>query len=258
MNALVEPLTNQVFSTAGVYRREIHAELLRAWRSPGYAVPTLALPLAFYALFAIMLAQPGSGTAAYSLATYGVYAALGPCLYGFGSGIAADRVAGILGLKQVSPLPPGAFLVARLGAAFAFTGMELAALYLLAAFGAGVTLPLQAWVGMALVHLAAVPAFCLLGLCVGLRASPSAATAVCNSLFFGLAILGGLWIPLFVFPPWMQGLAVALPSSHLAALALAAVGQPASGQALVHGFAVLAFTAAFAAVARRFWIGAAR
>jgi ABC-2 type transport system permease protein len=237
--------------------REARAELLRAWRTPAFAAPTLLLPLAFYTLFAIILAPAGSGTAAYSLATYGVYVALAPCLYGFGATIAADRDSGILGLKQVSPLPVTAFLVAKLSAALVFTAVELLALYLLAAWGAGVSLPVAGWVGMTLAHLASVLPFCLLGLCVGLRTSNSAAMALTNVLFFGLAILGGLWIPLFVFPHAMQIFALLLPSSHLAALALAAAGQPA-GVPAVHGLVLVGFVAALSVLARKSWTEAQR
>lgn len=258
MNASALTTIAPTHPMVGLYLREARAELVRAWRTPAFAVPTLALPLAFYSLFAIVLAQPGSGTATYALATYGVYAALAPCLYGFGAVIAADRESGILGLKQVSPLPAAAFLVARLAAALVFTVFELLALYALAAVGAGVTLSAAAWGSMALVHLAGVLPFCLMGLCVGLRASTSAAMAISNILFFGLAIVGGLWIPLFVFPQWMQAIAVVLPSSHLAALALHAAGQPVIGNLLVHAVAILGFTAVFAVVAWRSWTRAAR
>ena len=245
-------------STPRLYVREARAELLRAWRTPAFAVPTLVLPLAFYTLFAIVLAQPGAQTAPYALATYGVYAALAPCLFGFGSVIAADRDSGILGLKQASPLPIAAFFVARLAAASIFTLVVLLGLYLLAAWGAGVAMPAAAWAAMGLAHLAAVLPFCLLGLCVGLRASTSAAMAISNVLFFGLSILGGLWIPVFLFPQWMQTFAVFLPSSHLAALALFAVGQPAAGSAWVHGLVVLGFVLGFAALAWKSWTGTAR
>ncbi len=242
----------------GIYLRETRAALLRAWRTPAFAVPTLILPWAFYALFAIVLAPPGSGTAGYALATYGIFAALGPCLSGFGIGVAADRDLGILRLKQVSPLPPAAFLIARLGASLVFTAVVLVGLYALAAWGAGVELPRRAWLALAGVHLSAVAPFCLLGLCIGLRAPGSAAVALSNVLFLALSVLGGLWIPLFLFPAWMQRLAVALPTSHLAALALAAAGRGDDGHALGHAAFVAAFALGCAVLARRFWSRGAR
>jgi len=231
-----------------LYLREMRAEILRAWRTPAYIVPTLALPVGFYALFGIALAQPGSGAAARTLATFGVSAALGPALFGFGAGIAADRDAGILALKQVSPLPVGALLAARLVTALVFALVVLVMLYALAATAGGVELPRQAWAALALVHLTSVVPFCLLGLSVGLRAGASTAIAVTNLMFFGLAVLGGLWIPLFVFPDWLQKLAWWLPSRHLGELALVAARvQPGAGigtqGAFVGGFALACIAA---------------
>lgn len=231
------------------YLRECRAEIVRAARTPAFAVPTLVMPLAFYALFSIVLATPGSGTAGYSLATFGVFAALGPALFGFGAGLASDREAGILALKQVAPLPAGAFLVARLAAALAFTGLVLLALYALAAWGAGVELPRSGWLLLAAVHLGSVIPFCLLGLCVGLRATGSAAMAVTNVLFFALAVLGGLWVPAFLFPDWLQRVSALIPTSHLAALALGAAGRRVAGTPWQHGLAIAGFTAVIAAAA---------
>jgi ABC-2 type transport system permease protein len=100
--------------------------------------------------------------------------------------------------------------------------------------------------------------FCLLGLCIGLRARSSAAIALSNILFLALAVLGGLWIPLFVFPHWMQDVAVALPTTHLAALALSAAGRTSAGGNLGHAAAVAAFAVVFAALAWRSWTRAMR
>ena len=42
---------------------------------------------------------------------------------------------------------------------------------------------------------------------------------------FALAILGGLWMPVTVFPGFMQTIAWGLPSFHLGQLALGASGR---------------------------------
>jgi ABC-2 type transport system permease protein len=237
----------------GVYRREIRAEILRSLRTPAFLVPTLAMPLGFYTLFALVLAPPGSDTGVYVLATYGVLAALGPSLFGFGAGIASDRDSGILALKRISPLPPGAFLAARLASAALFTLVVLIGLDALAAFGAGVRLPAHAWLTLLAVHLLSVLPFCLLGLCIGLRTGASAAMALTNLSFIGLAVLGGLWMPLSMFPPALQHFALALPTYHLSALALQTVGLGNGGDARIHGLCVVGFIGLFGGLAWRAW-----
>jgi ABC-2 type transport system permease protein len=240
-------------SLAGLCLREARAELLRAARMPEFALPTLLLPLAFYALFGVVLARPGAGTAGYLLATYGVFAAMGPALFGFGAGVGQEREQGILALKQASPLPAGAYLFAKLAAAFTFTAVVLFLLYALAAWAGGVALPRGAWLALFALHLACVLPFGLLGLGVGLTLSGGGAVAVSNLLFLVLAVLGGLWVPTFLFPPAMQAVATVLPSWHLAEIALAIVGRAELADAPLHAAAVAAFTAACAGWAAWAW-----
>lgn len=233
--------------------RECGAEVTRALRQPSFAVPTLVLPLAFYALFGLVLSRPGEGNAGYLLATYGVFAALGPALFGFGAGLAVERDAGTLALKQVSPLPGWVYLSARLGSCLLFTAAVAVALYALGGLAGGVALERGQWLVLLAVHLGSVVPFGLLGLCLGLSLSGSGAMALTNLLFMALAVLGGLWFPVFLMPKPMQVLAQVLPSYHLGALALAATGRQVEGSVPGHLLPVLAFSAACAALAFRRW-----
>jgi ABC-2 type transport system permease protein len=232
---------------------ETGAEWRKAWRQPAFAIPTLVLPLAFYALFGIVLARPGGGNAAYLMATYGVFASLGPALFAFGAGIASERETGQLALKQVSPLPVPLVLGAKLLTCLGFTGLVVLALYALAALAGGVVLPRETWASLAMVHLLAAVPMGLLGLIVGLSFGSSAAMGVTNLLFMALAVLGGLWIPVFLFPGWMQAVSQLMPSYHLAELALATSGYAIRGHVAGHGAAALGFTAAFAALVALAW-----
>jgi ABC-2 type transport system permease protein len=237
----------------GLYLREARAELVRSLRMPEFALPTLLLPLAFYALFGVVLARPGSGTGAYLLATYGVFAAMGPALFGFGAGVGYEREHGVLALKQISPLPAGAYLFAKLAATFAFATIVLFLLYALAANAGGVALARSAWLALFALHLACVLPFGLLGLGVGLTLKGSGAVAVSNLLFLLLAVLGGLWVPTYLFPGAMQAIATLLPSSHLAEIALAIVGRAELADVPVHAGALAVFTAAAGLYAAWAW-----
>jgi ABC-2 type transport system permease protein len=174
---------------------------------------------------------------------------LGPALFGFGAGVAAERENGQLALKRVAPLPLPAYLGAKLLTCLGFSLVVLVVLYALAAWGGGVALPRSRWAGLLLVHLAGAVPTCLLGLTVGLRLGSSGAMGVTNLLFLALAVLGGLWIPIYVFPQWMQGLALATPTFHLAGLALLVSGRTTTGQPFMHVLALAAFTVLFAVTA---------
>ena len=69
-----------------------------------------------------------------------------------------------------------------------------------------------------------------------------------------LALLGGLWIPVVVFPDLMQHAAWALPSFHLAEIALAASGAPGDRPMGAHLAAAAAMTAVLALTATLAWL----
>ncbi|MEM7764490.1 MAG: ABC transporter permease [Pseudomonadota bacterium] len=202
---------------------ETGAEMRQNFRAPEFLIPTLALPVIFYLLFGITLSRGGSETATYLLATYGVFAVMGPALFGFGAGVAAEREKGWLRIKRVSPAPGASYVLAKLMTTLVFGAMALAPIYLAAGFLGGVALPRIDWLLLLGTHLLSVLPFSLLGLAIGFSFGSGAAIAFANIAFLGLAVLGGLWFPIMLFPSFMQQLAAWLPSFHLAEIGLSIV-----------------------------------
>ncbi len=231
-----------------IYRAEALCELRRAWRTPAFVLPSLLFPVLFYGLFGVLL---GRGHApVYLLATYCVFGAMAPALFGFGVQLALDREGGLLTLKRALPLPPMAPLVARLLMAVLFA-LLVAAVLIGVALAAGVAVTPKA-----ALHLLGVAAFAALplgaiGLWIGSHVGANAAPAVVNLVYLPLALLSGLWLPLSVLPPIFTTLAPLWPTWHLAQLALPAVGQPAQGQSWVHVAVLLGITAIALGLARR-------
>lgn len=250
------PMTATTLSTpssVSIHWNELRCEILKSWRMPAFVVPTLILPWAFYGFFGLALARPGSGTGLYLAATYSVFAAIGPCLFGFGIGLASEREKGLIELKRLSPMPESALLLAKLGMCLLFvlaTGIGLQGLAVLVG---GVMLPVSAHLGLLAVQAVSVLPFGLLGLSIGLLLKEQAALAAANLLFFPLCVLGGLWFPLGFMPGWMQQAAWALPSFHLGELALHAAGIARPHAVWVHAVAVAGFTALLAALAGYAW-----
>lgn len=238
---------------AGVWRRECVAEVKRSWRLPQFLLPTVVTPAAFYGLFTLAIAKsPSPAAAVASLAGYGVFAAIGPSLFGFGAGVAMEREQGLIELKRVSPMPAGAYVAAKLSAAVVATGVALVLIYGLALI-AGAALSPGQWALLALLHLASTIPFALIGFGIGIRMSGKGAVAIANALFLGSAVIGGLWIPSAMLPGWMRMIGEVAPSYHLGQLARAIVGADTIGSMPVHGVAVLAMTALAAAWAWTGW-----
>ena len=234
------------------YRLEARNEFLRLLRTPSFVVPTLLFPPMFYLLFAVMLNRRGGvDTAAYLLATYGVFGVMAPGLFGFGVAIALDRERGFLALKRALPVPAGAVVLARIAMAMLFAALISLLLALLGIAVAGVELsPAQVLLLLAVDVLGVVP-FCAIGLYVGCLVGGQGAPAVINLLYLPMAFLAGLWMPLSALPALLQALAPLWPAHHLAQLGLAVVGAPHDGRFAQHVLVLASYTAVFFVLARR-------
>lgn len=232
--------------------QEVGAEMLKSFREPAFVVPTILLPVGFYALFAIAL--PGSSNnAPYLLATFGIFAVLGPAIFGFGASVANERERGWLYLKLASPAPVFSYILAKLSATLVFSAAALVLIYLVSAFGAGVRLEQHVWANLFLIHLSAAIPFVLVGLTIGFLFSANAAVAVSNIVFMTFAALGGLWMPVEIFPPILQQTASVLPSFHLGQLALGISGANGERDLMFHTGVVLTMSALFAGAALLAW-----
>jgi ABC-2 type transport system permease protein len=226
-------------------------ELLNVLRTPAFALPSLAFPVVFYVLFALVL--PGKWgdlqKATYLFATYGVFGVIGPALFGFGVGLAIEREKGWLELKRVSPMPTLVYFFAKISMSLV-VGLAIVCLLSIAAIGfGGVRISPASWLALTATLLLGTLPFCAMGLWLGTLVKGQAAVALVNLVYLPMSVLSGLWIPLFVFPPLMQKLAVLWPAWHLAQMALGAVGQAQDVRFGLHAAVLLATTAVFLALA---------
>lgn len=236
-----------------IHLDEAKYEFLRLLRTPAFAVPTLAFPLVFYLMFGVLIPGQSSGhhKATYMLATFGTFAVIGPSLFGFGVGLAMERQNGWLELKRVSPMPISAYFFAKIAMSLLFGGTVVVLLSVAGVWLGAVEIGLATWLLLlATLMLGALP-FCALGLWIGSLAKGQAAVAIVNLVYMPMAVLSGLWMPLFVFPQIVQSLAPLWPAWHLSQLALAVVGESADGHALQHVGALLGATAVFLLLAAR-------
>ncbi len=234
------------------YLLDTRCELLRLLREPMYIIPTLLFPALFYVMFGLLLGSRGSGEAArYLLATYGVFGAMGAGLFGFSVTLAIDRERGFFALRRALPAPPSAWLVARMLIAMLFALAIVLELALLAVAFGGVSLAAGQWALLWTVTVLGALPFCAIGLLLGSVASANAAPAWVNLLFLPMAFLSGLWLPLAMLPDVFARLAPLWPAWHLAQIALAVTGQPATTSPWLHLLVLAVVTVACCVLALR-------
>lgn len=238
------------FSVWPAYLREARYEFLRLLRMPSFSLPCLLFPAVFYLLFGVLLGGRGGPDAArYMLAGYSVFGVMGVSLFGFGVTVAMDREQGLLTLKRAQPMPPGAYLAAKVAMAMLFSAIILVLLAALAIGVAGVRLGPGQWLGLVVTCLLGVLPFSALGLWLGTLVGARGAPALINLVYLPMAFLSGLWVPLSMLPRLLQQAAPLWPAYHLARIAQAQVGfgdevSPWLPMAVLLGVTVLFLTLA--------------
>jgi ABC-2 type transport system permease protein len=227
-------------------------QLRRIGRNRQYLVFTVLLPALFTVFFTkIFGAQAGSGAQYQDYAdTYMVsmmaYGALGAAL-GATIRLAFDRTNGWLRQLRVTPVRPAHLLATDVLVGALLTLPSLLVVALVGRFADGVRLPLGSWIALVAVLWTGSVAFVALGLLVGLLLEARAAGAATGILGAALAALGGLWVPVEIFPSGMRALASGMPSYWYAGLGRDVVAghAPSAGGVLV----LAGFTVGFAALA---------
>jgi len=230
-------------NTLGVYLREAEYQFWGMLRMPGFALPTLLFPTLFYVFFGLIFSHGQSrDILTYMLGTYGTFGIMAPALFGFGVGVAMEREHGILALKRVAPMPPMAYVFAKVAMSMLFALLIVILLFILGGLFGGVRLPRREWLGLAATLILGTLPFCALGLAVGMRVSGQASAAIINLIYMPMSFLSGLWVPLHFFPHWLRELALALPAYHLAQIGLSIVHMGDGSRFTTHVIYLLVFT----------------
>jgi ABC-2 type transport system permease protein len=253
MNAITPSLAMPASRLWAAYLGEIRFEFLKSLRTPAFAVPTLLFPIMFYLLFGIFLGsmRGNIGQSQYMFATYGVFGAMGPGLFGFGVALAIEREQGLLTLKQALPQPAGSYLLARAVMAMLFVALISLMLTIMAVTVGDVPLTWSQGLRLFLIDTLGVLPFCAIGLFLGAWVSGQASPAIVNVIFLPMSFLSGLWLPLSMMPKFLQDIAPVWPAWHLAQIALETVGAKPQGNYWTHVAVLIGVTLGFFLLAVR-------
>jgi ABC-2 type transport system permease protein len=229
------------------YWKETKYEFLKRLRVRAFVLSTLGFPLMFYVVFGLLMNQSWGPIhmSKYLLATYGVFGVAGVSLFGFGVSLAIERGLGWLELKQASPMPPAAYLVAKLITYTLFSVILLALMFALGfGFGHVQFSPLAALHLFGVLIAGAIP-FGALGLVLGYLANASSAPSFINAIYLPMSFCSGLWMPFEFLPKAVRHIAPFLPTYHLSQLAVAVVRGDEDPAGAMHWGALAGFTLVF-------------
>ena len=239
------PVALSLASATNVYVKEAKYEFLKLLRMKAFSLSVIGFPVMFYLIFGVSMGHQGPANfnfAKYLLASYSCFGLIGASLFGVGVGLANERAHGWLEVKQASPMPPMAYLLAKLLSAVAFGLIIVTLLVTLGITLAGVHIsPVEVVKLMGITVSGAIP-FATMGLFLALLVPANAAPGIVNMIYLPMSFASGLWVPIEALPHWLGRIAPWLPTYHFAQLALHVVGYARPGSMTTHWEALAGFT----------------
>jgi ABC-2 type transport system permease protein len=223
MNALaLNPIELAPRSNAlGAYLTETRYELVRMIRNPNVAIPVLVLPMALYALFALLIAgeaiEKDASLGIYLFAAFSIMSVTMPAMFGIGVTLALERDMGLLRLKRAQPAPPAAWVVAKIVSGVVLAVFAYAPILTLALASGKLALSAGQVAALSGALLAGTIPFTALGLMIGSLANGTAAPAWANLVYLPGCYLSGMFFPM---PESMYWQTPIWPQFHVAQIAM--------------------------------------
>ena len=118
-------------------------------------------------------------------------------------------------LIQHSPVSMVEYYISKLFSTLLTFLLSIIVVFSVGHFVRGVNVPMMDWLMIALILLIGSLVFIAMGVLVSLLPSAQLMSVVGNIVYMALAVLGGLWFPLTMFPDWLQSVGKLTPSYQL-------------------------------------------
>jgi len=235
----------------GAYVAESWFETKRHLKAPAFAAPFLIIPVALYMFFTSLggdpaqVPKPELRLPIRMFTGFGMMGVMGPALFAFGMAVAIDRDFGLLRLKRALPMPPMAYMAAKMVMAVLFSALVMLSMSL-AAVLKGLDLTAVQLLSVSAIGVVGTLPFAAIGLFIGAKVSGRTAPAWVNLAYIPMTYLSGLFFPV---PESIRAVALASPAFHLNQLALHVAGVGAIMPVMMHAAALIGVTVLFAGLA---------
>ncbi|MFD9985640.1 ABC transporter permease [Streptomyces massasporeus] len=202
----------------------IKLELARALRNRKFLFFSVIYPSVLFLIIAgnadSTTEVPGSGLTlpTYMMVSMASFGALTAVLMGNSERIAKEREGGWVRQLRLTTLPGRGYVLAKTASAAVVSLPSIVIVFAVAAAVKDVRLDTWQWLALTGAIWAGSLVFAALGVAIGYLATGDAVRPITMITYFGLSMLGGLWMPTTTFPGWLQGIAEWLPTHAYAAL----------------------------------------
>ena len=201
----------------------IKLELTRALRNRKFLFFSVIYPSVIFLLVSNQTGKvdgTGLSVASYVMVSMASFGALTAVLMGNSERIAKERESGWVRQLRLTTLPGRGYVLAKTASAAVVSLPSIVIVFVVAAAVKDVRLDAWQWLALTGAIWVGSLVFAALGVAIGYLASGDAVRPITMIVYFGLSMLGGLWMPTATFPGWLQDIAKWLPTH-----AYAAIGQ---------------------------------
>lgn len=201
----------------------IKLEITRTLRNRKFMFFSVIYPAV---LFLAIAGPQGSGEvpgtelsmSAFYMVAMASFGALTAVLMGNSEKIAKEREKGWVRQLRLTSLPGRGYVLAKICSAAVVSLPSIIIVFIVAGVSKGVSLAVWQWLALTFVIWAGSVCFAALGVALGYLASGDAVRPITMIIYFGLSILGGLWVPSTIYPRWLQNVVEWLPTHAYAGL----------------------------------------
>ena len=191
-------------------------ELILMKRQAAYYLLSIGLPSVFYLIFSGVMSNdtPTSVLRLY-LFSMTVFSIMSSAFFSIPSSLQSDKTNNWQKMIQHSPVSMVEYYISKLFSALLTFLLSIVVVFSVGHFVRGVSLPTMDWLIIALIILFGSLVFIAMGVLVSLLPSAQLMSVVGNIAYMALAVLGGLWFPLSMFPAWLRPIGKLMPSYQL-------------------------------------------
>lgn len=191
-------------------------EMLLTKRQAAYFLLSVGMPTAFYLIFSGLVADeaPQHFVRDYMMSMT-AFSMMSTALFSLPTVLHTDKINNWQKVLRHSPVSVVEYYVSKLLSMVLDYLVSIVVVFMVGHFVRHVDLPMMDWIVSALLLIIGSVAFVAIGIALTLLPSMQLTSVVGNILYLGLAVLGGLWMPITMFPDWVQSIGKCLPTYQL-------------------------------------------
>ena len=194
-------------------------EWIKTWRSWPVFIMGIGMPVGFFLLFSSIFSAPTPEAQKEFLLSYMLtmtgFSMSSFGLFTFPYMLQEDQTEHWLTYIEHSKISIWAYYLSKIFRVLLNFIVAIIVTFCVGAFVRDVELPLSGWLGSGALLLLSSLVFLAFGLLIAQIKSQQIMSVVANITYLGLAIVGGSWMPISMFPKWVQSISEWTPVYHV-------------------------------------------